>query len=169
MKKRMIKEIDGENVVAYNFGVKKDILQHVATANELKKFKSLVDEKRRIRMEAWLANKRYPNYRDINPIDSELRGYRLWWRTKYTNSFNEGLYKATKTLRYEVGKCQGEFGVCWLNSVISKNTLFMYVRHDPLDNVELMNLSNNQLIKIKRGSASSESFTRVIEEENCAG
>ncbi len=164
--KKIVKEIDGESVALYNFGVKKNILQIVAKASELKKFKSLVDERRKIRMEAWQSGKRYPNYRDINPIDSELRGYRQWWRTKYTNSFEEGLYKVTKTLRYEVGKCQGEFGVCWRNSAIKKNTLFMYVRHDPLDNVELMNLSSNELVKIKRGSASSEAFIKVIEGEN---
>ena len=166
--RKIIKEIDGENVATYNFGVKKDILQYVAKADELKKFKSLVDKKRRLRFEAWQAKKQYPKYRDIGPINSELRGYRLWWRTKYTNSFDEGLYKVTKNLRYEVGKCQGEFGVCWLNSVIERNTLFMYVRHDALDNIELMNLSNSQLIKIKRGSSSSEAFIKV-EEENSGG
>ena len=88
--RKIIKEIDGENVATYNFGVKKDILQHVAKADELKKFKSLVDKKRRLRLEAWQAKKQYPKYRDINPIDSELRGYRLWWRTMRTDTKPSG-------------------------------------------------------------------------------
>ena len=169
MKKTAIKEIDGESVATYNFGVKKNILELVAKASELKKFKALINERRKIRMEAWQSGQRYPAYRDLVPIDSELRGYRQWWRTKYTNSFGEGLYKATKSLNYEVGKCRGEFGVTWRNSAIKKGTLFMYVRHDPLDNVELMNLSSNELVKIKRGSASSEAFTKVPEEESSDG
>ena len=167
--KKIIKEIDGESVITYNFGVKKHILELVAKASEIKKFKALINERRKIRMEAWQNGHRYPAYRDLVPIDSELRGYRQWWRTKYTNSFGEGLYKATKSLNYEVGKCRGEFGVTWRNSAIKKGTLFMYVRHDPLDNVELMNLSSNELVKIKRGSASSEAFTKVAEEESSDG
>ena len=162
--KKTVKEIDGENVVTYSFGVKKNILKLVAKGVELKKFKALVDERRRIRTQAWQTGS-HLNYRALNPIDSELRGYRQWWRTQYTNSFKEGLYKVTKNLQYEVGRCQGEFGVTWRNSAIKKNTLFMYIRHDPLDNIELMNLSSNELVKIKRGSASSEAFIKVTEGE----
>ncbi len=162
---KTIKEIDGENVALYNFGIRKIILQFVAKAPELKKFKSLLNERRKVHAEAWQIGKRYPNYQDIHHINSELRGYRQWWRTQYTNSFKEGLYKVTKNLQYEVGRCQGEFGVAWRNSAIKKNTLFMYIRHDPLDNVELMNLSSNEIVKIKRGSASSEAFIKVTEGE----
>ena len=166
MKRKIIKEIDGESVSSYSFGVKKEILETVAKGPELKKFKALVDKRLKLRKEAWARNERWPSYRDIAPIDSELRGYRHYWRIQYTNSFDNGLYKSTKTLRYQVGKCQGEFGTTWRNSRIEKNTLFMYIRHDPVGNIELMNLANNELVKVKRGAASSEAFIKVNEGED---
>lgn len=166
MKRKAIKEIDGESVSSYSFGVKKEILEIVAKGPELKKFKALVDARLKLRQEAWARNERWPSYRDIAPIDSELRGYRQYWRIRYTDSFEAGLYKSTKTLRYQVGKCQGEFGVTWRNSRIERNTLFMYIRHDPIGNVELMNLSSNELVKVKRGSTSSEAFIKVNEGED---
>ena len=41
----------------------------------------------------------------------------------------------------------------------------MYVGHDALENVELMTLDSQELIKIKRGSASSDAFIKVEEGE----
>ena len=163
-----IKEIDGVDITGYNFGIRKEVLIKVAKANELKKFMSLVNQKREIFLEASVNGQRYPTYRDITPIDSELRGYRQYWRTLYTNSFDQGLYRSLKTLRWEVGKCQGQFGVTWKNAHITKGTLFMYVGHDALENVELMNLDSQELIKIKRGSASSDAFIKVEEGEQNA-
>jgi len=167
MKRKIIKEIDGESLSGYNFGVKKSILEIVAKRQDLKKFKSLIDKRQGLIRGAQARGDRWPSYQEIFPIDSELRGYRLYWRTQYTKSFEEGLYKSTKTLRYQIGKCQGEFGISWRNSRIEKNTLFMYVQHDAIGNVELMHLASNELIKIKRGSGSCEAFIKIKEgEEN---
>ena len=55
-----IKEIDGVDITGYNFGIRKEVLIKVAKANELKKFMSLVNQKREIFLEASVNGQRYP-------------------------------------------------------------------------------------------------------------
>jgi hypothetical protein len=162
---KIIKEVDGECVVGYQFGVKKSILQLVASAQEIRAFKEKVNKKALLFHESKSRGDRWPRWSDLQPIDSELRGYRKYWRTKYTDSFSNGLYRASKKIRWQVGKCHGEFGYSWMNSQMPKGTIFLYVRHDLLGNVELLNSTNNELLKLLRGSGNCESFIKIEEGE----
>ena len=164
MKNRFIKEIHGISVVNTNFGIQRFVIEQVASQKEIIKFKSLLEEKNRLIFEAY-SSKQMPVWRNVQPIDSELRGYRKYWRTKYTDSFAEGLYKSTKRLSWQFGRCAGEFGTTWKNKVIDKGAILMYVRHDPLGNVELMHLESNELIKVPRGNANCDSLILMNDEE----
>lgn len=164
MNNRSIKEIHGISVVNTNFGIRRFVIEKVASRKEIVKFKGLLEEKNRLIFEAY-REKKIPVWRQVRPIDSELRGYRKYWRTKYTDSFTDGLYKSTKRLSWQFGRCTGEFGTSWYNKVIDKGALLMYIRHDPLGNVELMHLDSNELIKVPRGNANCDSLIAVDGKE----
>jgi len=150
--------VQGVDTTGFNFGVKKHLLKKVATAEEIKSFMALVrerDEARRNRNWTYMQNQ---------PVDSQLRGYRKYWRTKYTDGFDHGLYVCKATLRWEVGKVVGKFGTTWQGSQIDKGTLLMYIRHDELGNVELMPVGSDDLMKISRGAAASHHFIKKGED-----
>ena len=150
--------IHGIDTKGFNFGVKKHLLRRVATAEEIKSFMNLKNQKDEgLRKREW-------TYLQNQPVDSQLRGYRKYWRTKYTDGFGPGLYVCKTTLRWEVGRCVGKFGTTWQGSQVPKNTLLMYIRHDELGNVELMPVSSDSLIKLTRGSAASHHFIRQGED-----
>ena len=150
--------IKGVDTKGYNFGVKKDLLKEVATADEIKAFMNLIDQRNTgLSQRSW-------TYLQNQPVDSQLRGYRKYWRTKYTDGFTPGLYMCKARLRWEVGKCVGKFGTTWHGSQVDKNTLLMYIRHDELGNVELMPVGSESLVKLTRGSAASHHFIRQGED-----
>ncbi len=158
MKKKNKHIIQGVDTRGFSFGIKKHLLEEVATADEIKSFMNLLNKKNDgLRKREW-------SYLQNQPVDSQLRGYRKYWRTKYTDGFTDGLYVCKARLRWEVGKCVGKFGTTWQGSLVEKNTLLMYIRHDELGNVELMPVGSDNLIKLTRGAAASHHFIRQGEE-----
>jgi hypothetical protein len=173
MRSKPVKEIDGISVSGYSFGIKKTILKEIAKASELQNFIGLIQKKERLwaeaRKEVQNDPRRYarPSWQQLSPINSELRGLRKYWRSTYTDSFSSGLYVATSKVTWEVGKCVGEFGTAWSNRAIEKGDVFMYVQHDRLGNVELVNNKTAEVIKIVRGSSVCDKFLRLKKgEEN---
>ena len=75
MKNRFIKEIHGISVVNTNFGIQRFVIEQVASQKEIIKFKALLEEKNRLILEAY-SSKQMPVWLNVQPIDSELRGYR---------------------------------------------------------------------------------------------
>lgn len=160
-----IKEIFGIDVSRHNFGIKKEVLKEVVLEKELKKFIEIKEKIQSIEQAAISDGRRYPNWSEIRPLKSELRGYRKYWRTKYTDGFSHGLYRCTGQLRWQVGKVFGEFGTSWKNFNITSTDLFMYVRHDKLGNVELMNTRSSEIVKLPRGNAACDKFIKTGENQ----
>jgi len=52
MKRKIIKEIDNESVVGFNFGVRKEILVKVAKASEIIRFKDLASQKSKLKSDS---------------------------------------------------------------------------------------------------------------------
>lgn len=166
-----IAEVD---VTGITFGIKKSVLAEFAKKEDIIKFKDLVREKERLWFEAskkkrdqshpFYSSYFRPHYHDLAPIDSQLRGLRKLWRNQYTDSFTEGLYVCTSALDWQVGSCAGELGQSWVGAKrVVKNTLFLYVQHDRLGNVELADAKTSQVIKLTRGSSVCDRFIKVTE------
>ena len=172
-KKGSVKIIDGVNVSYRNFGIRKEALKTIAKAEDIQAFMNLLDKKealfeaarKRAREQdrSWYYAK--PTWSDLHPIDTQLRGFRKYWRCEYTDSFSDGLYIARTNLSWEYGKCVGEFGSSYLNKTIPKGTVFLYVQHDRMGNVELMHSTSSEVIKITRGSSSCDKFVRHEKEK----
>lgn len=166
-----IAEVD---VTGITFGIKKSVLAEFAKKEDIIKFKDLVREKERLWFEAskkkrdqshpFYSSYFRPHYHDLAPIDSQLRGLRKLWRNQYTDSFTEGLYVCTSALDWQIGSCAGELGQSWVGAKrVVKNTLFLYVQHDRLGNVELADAKTSQVIKLTRGSSVCDRFIKVTE------
>ena len=64
--------IQGIDTKGFNFGVKKHLLRQVATAEEIKSFMNLKNQKDEgLRKRQW-------TYLQNQPVDSQLRGYRKY-------------------------------------------------------------------------------------------
>ena len=174
---KRIKTIADVDVTGITFGIKKSVLAEVAKKEDILKFKDLVREKEKLWIEAskkkrdqshpFYSSYFRPHYHDLAPIDSQLRGLRKLWRNSYTDSFTEGLYICTSALDWQIGSCAGELGQSWLGAKrVIKNTLFMYVQHDRLGNVELVDAKTSQVIKLTRGSSVCDRFIKVKEGES---
>jgi hypothetical protein len=159
---KIIKQIDGVNVSHCNFGIRKKVLQRIASSTDIQTFIELQKTKDKIYQQDIRSNR----WRQIDPINSQLRGLRKYWRNAYTDSFSEGLYTCETSLTWECGKCIGEFGTVYRGNQIEKGTLFIYVQHDRLGNVELMNTKTSGLIKITRGSSVCDKFIKYTKGEN---
>lgn len=173
MQKR-IKKIFDVNVTNIYFGIRKQVVAEVAEREDLIKFIELVKAKNMLFLKAATTAKtngqfRYtprPSYNDLAPIDSQMRGLRKLWRNAYTDSFSDGLYTCTGALDWQVGACAGELGTAWNNSRVERGTLFMYVQHDRLGNVELADAKTSRVIKLNRGSSVCDRFIKMSKGEN---
>ena len=170
MKRKLIKEIDGVCIRGCSFGIRKCALSTVAKAKDIIKFKELLQTKDELYRKARRHEGNHwarPPHSVLGPIDSQLRGFRKYWRTMYTDSFSEGLYIAHSPISWQGGRCVGELGSSWQNQAIRAGDIFMYVQHDRLGNVELMNTKNSELIKLPRGNAVCDKIIRFKKgEEN---
>ncbi|OUU31146.1 MAG: hypothetical protein CBB97_00455 [Candidatus Endolissoclinum sp. TMED37] len=173
MHRKRIKEIKGVDVTNVSFGIKKQVVATVAEKEDVERFIALVNEKHmiwrkaieRAREQALSGFSARPKYRDLAPIDSQMRGIRKLWRNAYTDSFSSGLYKCTSNLDWQVGACAGELGTAWTNARVPKDTLFMYVQHDRLGNVELVDAKTSRVIKLNRGHSVCDRFIKIQEGE----
>lgn len=172
MRKR-IKNIFDVNVTNINFGIRKQVIAEVANREDLIKFIELVKAKDMLFLRVATTSKTSghfsyvprPSYKELAPLDSQMRALRKLWRNAYTDSFSEGLYTCTGALDWQVGACAGELGTAWINNRVERGTLFMYVQHDRLGNVELADAKTSRVIKLNRGSSVCDRFIKMNEGE----
>jgi hypothetical protein len=170
MSKRIIK---GVSFVGTPIGMKRRVLDLVATIEELEYFHTQCCHNRQLNLEIYSLEyeQSRPKRAKKCEVQSKKRYYRQLWRSRYSDQIKSGLYKTCKKYKwydyYET--LNGGEGVMQNSryrgplSSLPKDSLLMFSHRDEVGNVHFVTCVNNRTIGFKRGSAQVDSLERVAD------
>ena len=155
-----------------NFGMKKNVVQEYGKPEEISRFVKLLKESNSLKHKMWAegySGETFRGYRlQVQEISAELRGLRKLFRTRHTDSFDNGLYRCSVLVHpYQLSVPVGKVGHIngWYRRTIQhglpKGSLLMWSCRDEIGNCEFIVSDTGYVIKVPRGHSSSDHIVPV--------